>query len=258
MNKIHFKVTWPVGVYLMAMLACSLFEAPAFPDPQITPLAQQVALISVPFNENGDAPKYELSAEIPALQGSDDPRAADFNSRMLTLVQTEMETFKRDLQGRPPMSDLDVYSSLDENYTQISPAGIDLLSLKLVFAGYTAGAAHPYEYTRTVNYDLQRGRELALAELFLPGSTYLEGIAVYCKTYLAAHLQYSEGDPFEQGSDPLPENYRNWNAAPDGLLITFDIYQVAPYVSGPQTVLVPYRALADVIDPQGPLAEIVQ
>jgi hypothetical protein len=39
-----------------------------------------------------------------------------------------------------------------------------------------------------------------------------------------------------------------------GLWITFDPYQVAAYAAGPQTVLVPYSALKDIIKPDGPVA----
>jgi hypothetical protein len=63
-------------------------------------------------------------------------------------------------------------------------------------------------------------------------------------------------EPFSDGAKPMPENYDNWNITPDGLLITFDMYQVAPGASGPLQVLVPYAQLQGVIDPQGPLAGI--
>ena len=46
------------------------------------------------------------------------------------------------------------------------------------------------------------------------------------------------------------------DSKPDGLLITFEMYQVAPGASGPMQVLVPYEHLQTVIDPQGPLAGI--
>ncbi|MFO7584726.1 MAG: DUF3298 domain-containing protein, partial [Anaerolineales bacterium] len=48
---------------------------------------------------------------------------------------------------------------------------------------------------------------------------------------------------FSGGAEPLPENYRNWNLTYEGLLITFDEYQVAPYAAGMQQVLVPFDVL---------------
>ncbi len=41
-------------------------------------------------------------------------------------------------------------------------------------------------------------------------------------------------------------------------MITFDEYQVADYSAGQQAVTVPYSALKDLIDPQGPLGKYVK
>ena len=78
--------------------------------------------------------------------------------------------------------------------------------------------------------------------------------AAYCKEQLNLRdIAYSEA-----GADPILENYRNWNITADGLLISFDPYQVAAYAAGPQTVLVPYGELQLVIDPHSPLAGFVE
>jgi hypothetical protein len=36
------------------------------------------------------------------------------------------------------------------------------------------------------------------------------------------------------------------------LAITFDEYQVAPYAAGPQTVVVPFSELTNLLNPEGP------
>jgi hypothetical protein len=43
-----------------------------------------------------------------------------------------------------------------------------------------------------------------------------------------------------------------------GLGINFDSYQVGPYAAGPQFVLVPYSALKDLINPEGPIAQFAK
>jgi len=45
---------------------------------------------------------------------------------------------------------------------------------------YIAGAAHPLPNSLVINYDLAQGRELALADLFILDSSYLDHIAAYC------------------------------------------------------------------------------
>jgi hypothetical protein len=132
----------------------------------------------------------------------------------------------------------------------------ELWSFKFDFPFYSDTAAHPGLYSITLNYDLGQGRELSLGDLFVPESDYLEALSEHCKAELQKQ-PYSDSF-FLDGAQPTQENYRNWNITPDGLMITFDEYQVAPYAAGPQTVIVPYEGLAGLIDPQGPLAVILR
>jgi Protein of unknown function (DUF3298) len=141
------------------------------------------------------------------------------------------------------------------SFLEVTPALVsqlgDLWSFKFDFHFYSDGAAHPGTYTITLNYDLEPGKELALADLFLPNSNYLETIANYCKAELSKQ-PFFEG-PFAEGANPTLENYSNWNITPTGLMITFEEYQVGPYAAGPQVVQVPLETIHPVVDPSGPL-----
>jgi hypothetical protein len=255
-------VTLFVNVILLSMLACNALvtfpaggtvPSPVPPSPTATPsISQQVALAPQALSETNQDPPYKINAQIPQLTGSDDPRVTAFNQRLKDLVTKEVDTWRESFQQVTLVSN---GSSLDETYTLISQIG-DLWSLKFDFRFYSDGAAHPGLYSITLNYELGQGRELALADLFLPNSGYLEAIANYCITELSKQPGFD--GPFSDGAKPTPENYDNWNITPDGLLITFDMYQVAPGASGPIQVLVPYDQLQAVIDPQGPLAGIAK
>jgi len=251
---------------LPVLLACNaalaVFEPTPTPVPPtmtaltVTPsISQQVMLESVPFHEEnpgGSFPPYRITAQTPRLGGSSDPRVGAFNARLNELVTREVESHRQNFQ-QLPITSLSNGSFLDISYTLVAQLG-DLWSLKLDFSFYADTAAHPGSYSLTVNYDLARGRELALADLFLPGSNYLQVISDDCTAQLRERF-YGDSS-FLDGAGPAPENYRSWNIAPDGLLITFDEYQVAPYAAGPQQVTVAYSKLQPVIDPQGPLADI--
>ena len=146
-------------------------------------------------------------------------------------------------------------STLDVKYTLLSQIG-DLWSFKFDFSFYADGAAHPGLNSMTLNYDLGQGKELALADLFLPNANYLEAISKYSIAELSEQPFFDSSS--SNGAQPTPENYRNWNITPNGLMITFDEYQVAPYAAGPQQVRVPYSELRDLINPQGPLVQVTQ
>ncbi len=250
---------------LLILLACNGTFTSAFPTqtnpvptatalpPSVTP-TPPVTLSSVPLHEQNQNPNYEIKATVPALDGSTDPRVVNFNTIILNLVNGEGATFKKNVSELPANS-VSPGSSLDVTYTLILQHG-DLWSLKFDFLVYLAGAAHPYHYSLTVNYDLGQGRQLALSSLFLPGSNYLETISSYC---IAELRKQPYSDSFSLGgASPAPENYRKWNITTDGLLITFDQYQVAPGAAGSQKIVVPYSELQPLIDPQGPLARLTQ
>ena len=232
-------------------------SAPTVAMPSSPSVSQQVTLVSVPFSETnpgGDFPAFTISTQTPQLSGSDDPRVQAFNQRLTDLIAKEVEMWRQSFQQAilTPNSN---GSSLEVKYTLVSQVG-DIWSFKFDFSFYSDGAAHPGSYSITMNYDLAQGRELALGDLFLVNSNYLETIAAYCKTELGKQPFF---DPvFATGAEPTVENYRNWNIAADGLRITFDEYQVAPYAAGPQTVTVPYAELAAFIDPNGPLKGALQ
>ncbi len=266
MNRISTLVF--TSFVVLFLLACNATFTVDLPTPTVPPptpiqstatsipLSQQVILASVPFvetNPGSNFPQYTITASTPQLTGSDDPRVQTFNQRLSDLVQKEVDNWQQDFQ-QLPITPLSNGSSLQTTYTLISQIG-DLWSIKFDFSFYADTAAHPGRYSITLNYDLGQGRELALGDLFLPDSNYLEVVANYCITELRKQT-YSDSF-FLDGANPTLENYRNWNITPDGLMITFDTYQVAPGAAGPQIVVVPYDQLQGVIDPRGPLASII-
>jgi len=250
---------------LTILTACSTFAAPATPTavpsptpaPTATPLPlyQQVKLTSVPAQETGASPDYKITTQTPSLTGSDDPRLKTFNDEMAAIVKSAVDDYRDKMKSFGP-APIQAQSTFDLKYEQTAPAG-NIFSIKFTMEGYVAGMAHPYHVIRSANFDLEKGKDIALSDLFTANSDYLKTIANYCSDELSKR-DIGFTDMFKQGADPTPDNYQEWNIASDGLVITFNEYQVAPYVSGPQTVTVPYSELKSLVDPKGPLAGFIQ
>jgi hypothetical protein len=214
------------------------------------PLAQVVNLVANPTSETGANPAYTVQADTPFLQRSEDQRVIKFNNEMTLLTQEEVAKFKDNVAQTQSIQG-GAGSSYIQQYKLLSPPG-NLLSLKFSIMIYIEGSAHPGTHTRTVTYDLEAGSDVSLAQLFVSGSDYLTPIANYCIAQLKTRNIGFEA--FASGADPIPANYGSWNITPQGLMITFDEYQVAAYAAGVQEVVVPYTELQSVIDPHGPLA----
>lgn len=250
------QIVFLILVFIL-LHACIPVEAPPTATVQAAvettiPLSQQVALSSISFREQGQAPIYTITAQTPKLTGSDDPRAQAFNRGVEAILSQEIKYFRENVLAQMPVQSFTVGSSFDAQSTLILQQG-NIWSLKFIFSGYADGAAHHYQYSMTFNFDLEGGEELSLGDLFPPDSDFLTVISRYCIAELSKRdIGFYGG--FQQGAEPSMENYRNWNITADGLLITFDEYQVAPYAAGPQTVTVPYGELTSLINSKSPLA----
>ncbi len=228
--------------------------ATALPTETAASLYQQVRLDSVPWVEQGQPFGYRITAQVPVLIGSQDPRVTAFNEEMSAIVNKAADDFKQSLGNLPATPD-STASTFDLRYNLLSPPG-NILSLKFDIQTYFTGAAHPGTTSRTVTFDLEQGRDILLGDLFVPDADFLTPIAKYCIDQLNTRDIGFQG--FELGATADSGNYRSWNVTPDGLMITFDEYQVAPYAAGPQTVVIPYEELAQLIRPDGPLATYLQ
>ena len=266
-NMLTAGLLFITGVFLTTIACVSLFGAAprdlptrvpptASPAPTETalPLYQQVVLNSSGGEQQGQAPSYTINTQKPVLVGSNDPRVETFNAAMKAVVDDAVAAFKQNLANIPP-SPNSTTSYLQLRYNLLSPPG-GIYSIKFDIQTFYTGAAHPGDTSKTLNFDLEQGKALTLDDLFAPNADYLAQIAQYCIGQLGTRDIGFQG--FELGATATLQNYRNWSITADGLMITFDEYQVAPYAAGPQTVVIPYSELARLILRDGPLAQYIR
>ena len=249
-----FRKLIPLLLFAVILTACTTPRVtqtqPAPPTPiRPSPAPGSLSIGSISLSSSGTSPDYTIKTDVPVLQGLA-PHRTEFNLRVSTLVQQETDAFKKNLADWTPVPDMPG-SSFTISYTAF-PYDSRFASIQLFEDVYMAGAAHPSHQIISLVYDLQQGQDVALNQLFLPNSNYLQVISDYCKAEL--RKRNIAFDDQQQGADPSPENYTVWNLSSDGLVITFNEYQVAAYAAGPQTVVIPFAALKTIIDPQGPLA----
>ena len=240
--------------------AFSLHEEPIEFSGGVEILARQI-------KDSNKKLRYKIDVQYPQLSGSGSPNYEKFNQTVRSLITKKVSAFKTEMApdpNEPPPTELEsLDSDLNVGYT-IALAKDDLISVLLDVGSYSAGAAHPNSYSEVVNFDLRNGKLLKLADLFQPGSKYLQSIAAYCIADLKKQGKKAGADSMldddwvERGAAADAENYSSWTIGKKGLEITFDSYQVAAYAAGPQHVMVPYSALKDVIKADGPLAQFMK
>jgi hypothetical protein len=220
-------------------------------------------IASKQIKEKNKKLKYEVSAAYPQLTGVSEPNYDKFNQTVRNLITRKVSDFKKEMQPSPedeaasdesPAQEESLGSDITVDY-DVALAKDDLIAIQFTVSTYSAGAAHPNSFTEVVNFDLKNGKTLKLADLFVPGSKYLQTLSTFCVEELKSRAK-SQGDYaamdndwIKKGAAPELTNYDNWTITKKGLGITFDPYQVAAYAAGLQYVLVPYSALKEIIKP---------
>ncbi len=211
------------------------------------------------IKEEDKKKKYWVEAEYPELTGAANQGADKFNAEVKRLITKETQEFKQN-ESEIGADDLPAETSnsfIDISYDVVL-ATDNLISVMFGVSTYSRGAAHPNYSTSVVNYDLKSGASLKLADLFKPGSDYLEAISRFCMDVLKKQAAAIDAptETIDEGASPNPDNYQSWNISKKGLAVNFDPYQVASYAEGPKNVIVPYSVLKEMIKPDGPLAAV--
>jgi hypothetical protein len=220
-----------------------------------------IEIVGKPIKETNKKLNYTIDIEYPQITGASDTRFEKFNQESKNLVNKKIAEFKKDMAERvaedPTLTTDSTGSDLGIGYT-VAFANDNLVSVEYDIGGYYQGAAHPNSYTTVINFDAKNGKILRLADLFKPGAKYVQAISAYSIKDLKAQSKANDGslpdETIATGAGPNEKNFGSWTITKKGLNLTFDAYQVGPYVSGPQTVVVPYSTLKDLIKPDGPLA----
>ncbi|HYJ88769.1 MAG TPA: DUF3298 domain-containing protein [Pyrinomonadaceae bacterium] len=256
---ISFAGNWK-GPNSTKQTAFSIHEEPIEFSGGVEIVARRVA-------ESNKKLKYEIDAEYPQLTGSGSPNYEKFNQMVRGLINGKVSQFRKEMvpeEGEDAGADQlpeTMGSSLNIGYT-LSLAQDDLISLDLSVGTYYRGAAHPNSYSETVNFDLKNGKSFKLADLFNPGSKYLQAISAYAIQDLKKQSKSADSmlddDWIQRGAGPDAKNYQSWTISKNGLGINFDAYQVGPYAAGPQHVMIPYSTLKDLIRVDGPIGQFIK
>jgi hypothetical protein len=197
------------------------------------------------FEGQDQARNYTINAQWPVVEGVTTPQIEQFNLAAQTLMSDTLAGFQQMITE--PL--LGQGGSIYFNYRVIN-ASNGLLSILFDVSTYTGGA-HGNTVHVPLNFDLNTGQALTFADVFKPGVDVINTLAVIASDELTRTNRLM----FPEGAEPRPENYQVWNFDFNGLLITFDQYQVMPYAAGPQTVAIPYYELKADLKPDSPLAD---
>ena len=212
----------------------------------LPPTATALVIEQETLKDEGEDPKYTVAVNYPEIAGME-----GFNQASQAIAERIVDAFLENLATYPPVGELSQmsYSSVSMDYSVLEKTP-EVISVYFQISEYYSGAAHPFPFSAVLNYDVRNQQVLDLSDLFQPNAEYLRVISEYVTNELSGEEWFT----FTDGVLPEAENYQIWNLTPEGLLITFDPYMVAPYAAGFIKVVVPYDEFIGIVNPEGVLA----
>lgn len=128
----------------------------------------------------------------------------------------------------------------------VSPS---IISIRFDYSEYVAGAVHPDNRTRILNYDFEKHLLLSPISLFASSTQALPFLSTFSRNALRSQFGDSSESTFTDfvipGTEPTHENFQEVGITKTGLLIVFNPYQVAPYARGTVEVPIPTAEIVD-------------
>lgn len=205
-----------------------------------------------------ETPTVDIEVRYPQVDGVADVEAAEMlNGELEHTAIAWMDEFSREVADTASPDPLGTKSTIDiaANVVFLSP---DLVSVRYEASVYSSGAAHPNLFYKTLNWDIAHAAEITQDDLFMNEADWITRFSELAIEDL--ENQFADaGEDFEamstdirNGAGPRGENFAAWTMDRSGVSLHFEPYQVAAYAAGPQRVDIPWRELADMLDPAGP------
>lgn len=204
------------------------------------------------MNEEDETLRYSIRASYPQLRGILPAAALEkVNKAIVGMVMPDIAGLEQNAADGAAWAakNLSETAQLPVDQSSFLSAAYEipyltngLASVRIRFEAYSAGAAHGMSYTRVLNARLGDGEIIDTEDLFVDGRQGLGWLSQYCATDLKRQYgaDYEALSSFvADGTAPTADNFTNVSLEPDGLVVSFDPYQVGPYAAGPREVHIP-------------------
>lgn len=237
----------------------------AYAGDQVISFNKNLSLVPQSKHEQNAKSHYKLDVHYPQIESTVlNTQSKSFNQAMDRMVNEEIVEFKKRIidnsatSRKLPKEVANNEFHMEYNATAFEVDKQTVISIKFNEEITMAGAAHPMHAIEVFNYNLTTGKEVRLADVFKTNSTYLDVFSQVSRKELMDKVQNDDSKTLVEGTAPQAENFKNWNLQANGVLITFNEYQVAPYVFGQPEIVIPYSALTNVLAPESPLGACAQ
>ncbi len=209
------------------------------------------------FYYKKEAEFYTVETTYPATLGLDVAASAKARATMEGWIMNQQNAF---LASTDEMLTVEEQARLREQHRKYS---YDVTYTRYVSEGRVSvvyqifedtGGAHPNTSYKTFTFNAD-GTELALADLFVPGSQYLDRLSKISYAYLVKDLAKRFESPLDEqqldwvreGTAPKSNVLQFFYVNGKNLVLLFPPYQVAAYVAGESEVPIAFSELSGIL-----------
>ena len=177
---------------------------------------------------DGDSKHYAVNVELARFAGPKSPAESIFNDKIAAIA------------ARAPLEPHDSNSdTILESETSLS---LGYASPRLVSAAvtwYSDGGAHGNGGVININVDLQKGTEVAITDLLTEEAA--ANIRKQCRDQIIEQKKEQSDEPYDPAKDEFLSDkviadhvadLSRWSISEQDVIITFDAYDIGPYVDG--------------------------
>lgn len=234
---------------LIGVIVAKYYNHTSHPTISTTTSQEDVTVASNSIKEHSN--NQTISVTYPQLlhdqnskvQSQINTNIQQFVNSNISSMQAQIKSFNSTGPSKNPSSEIDGNYTVGEQTNRI-------ISFHFTFLYSAQYFAHPATYSKTLNYNLQTGKNMTLAEIFKPNSNYQTTLATLLKSDLEKRFKDdpSANDFITEGL-AKSENIQNFLLTPTSLVIVIDPAIVAPDATGTVQVSIPYSSLQTILNP---------
>ncbi len=199
----------------------------------------EVKVQGIPIEKKNQA--YDLSLNIPKIIGLKNKKFENEINNMLLQQgldfqkQVEKEGEENAAEAKKAGQNIEAFIGKEDFKVQYN--GKDLLSIPINFY-YFSGGAHGIAKITTINIDKEKGKVIGLKDLFKEEYDYKSSI----NKKIQEEINKNSDQYFPDAFKGINEN-SEFFLTEDGIVIYYQLYELAPYAEGFPQFKIPYSLL---------------
>ncbi|UGB33242.1 DUF3298 and DUF4163 domain-containing protein [Metabacillus sp. B2-18] len=200
---------------------------------------------------------FTLPVSIKTLTASTGPKQTVYYPRVFNMTNQQLQrqinhTIVAETQKLINKQVGNMPTTVEEmlGYYEIKNNQRQVLSLSLSNYTYHYHAAHGMTYLKSLTFDLEKGKQCQLKDLFKPGADYVKRLSDIIS------LQIKQRDLPLLNDFTTIKPTQDFYIADKALVIYFQLYEITPYVYGFPMFPISVYDIQDLIDESGPLGRM--